>query len=349
MDLTFNLLKNLWIESKKMQKILYLQIYCILLLMSCSKKGPDSQQIVNDTISQELIQQAETTQSSILNEAQSKILSEKSLLNLEQPVPLPKKWLQNAASFKNDTLPDSLAEFFGEFLCEYPVCYHIQSANLDEDEEQEKILFLYYGCGVAAFGLTFFLDQAQEQTLITAISRHVSRSSFDEMKPEHTSIGQMIICKSGGWGSGYHDLMNYYYKFIEGNWEEILRHQTYSFWAFPMVTFVNKTTSTIHSEKHLSITFTYNYFQQRFEPDEIIYLLKNKKNTVHLYWNEAEKRFKANLPKEEALLTATDAHTFPSFYIKELRHINQYGTTKQKEVLKQYNLSGESIVFISNK
>lgn len=300
---------------------------------------------VVEIIAPPVIQKKEADENTLLSKELRETLGENQIVNLDKPIPIPQKWLNDIQRFKNQTLPDTLGKFLEEFDCAKltGTDFDYVDVNLDEDVDQEKILFFYFDCSMASSGITLWLNQNQNNWVIETIASHMSRKSLDEMKPEFIPEGQMVVCKSGYWGSGAGGGINHFYKKINGKWHEVLSHINSSFLSFPVISHTFDAYYQIMSEEEIAITFKFNYFQQRFDPEEIINILVDRKKTVNLNWDADQNEFVTANPLEKALLMDLDAREFPELYKNELKQMSQYGTPKQQEVLSQFDFSGDRI------
>ena len=290
---------------------------------------------LEDTIQAQAIPEIEilpaAQQKHVINDSIKKHLSENNIVNLD--IPVSETWINDLLTYQKDTLPDSLVEFLKPIYEErYGTTYFdFQRLNLDDDTDAELLLFFYVNHFYKQRAIICLLDTVAQSWKLNTIIDQVSRDADDEMMPVFISDVGILACKSHTWGSGGGGYLKHFYKKVRDKWYNVLDFQEDTYSGNPVPEVRTKAYYSILSPNSLNLTFVFNYYQENRISN--IYLLKDKRLSLDLKWNEEEKKY---LPDDRELVDSfTDYFgvSFLKFYRDELNFLKKQGTDQQKEIL----------------
>jgi hypothetical protein len=315
------------------------------MLSGCQNKEPRSSTEISDPLSKDTLKPSLPISKNDNLTTAAKVIRKRTVENItcyEEEIIVPKKWLKPIPVHKKDNLPDSLAIFLTPFLQEYSDDMKIPSidfmdiidGNLDEDIENEKVLFIKYFSGIAEVCYTLVLDYVYEEWLLTTSIIYISR--YSQELPEINSNYKILVCKSGTYEAGHNGNYCHFYKKIRNCWKNILNLSRSEFFGgFAGYTLESK--YQFVSNDQINITFYYSYFYMSGNTKtdgsfETIDIIKNKKTDIVAIWNEKNQVFEAANPKQAKLMKgyATDFHDST-----EISYLKKYGSPEQKKGIEE--------------
>jgi hypothetical protein len=264
-------------------------------------------------------------------------------LNLSKPILINNNWLVKAQEYKNDTLPNELAHYFSRLFCDNnkKIQYTYLTTNLDEDTDNEQVLFFYNWCGVAILHRTLILDKKQNQWFIVASISSFGRGDFQEMKPEIVEKEKIIVCKSSWWGSGLGGTNFHFYKYLNSKYQLAL--------DLPISSYNQSLRNRLFCEVNGNYAFkNSSLIKINYSIDigslenEKNYVFKNREINLDLKWNTQTLKFETNNAKLDIKSEAFGFFAnFEDLFKNELTYLCQYGSAIQKEALKYYKTEME--------
>jgi hypothetical protein len=312
--------------------ILCLIIFSFWACQNATQKNEVVVTAIIDTIPKKILPKKDTTNTihwdSLINNE----------LNLSKPILIDSNWLIKAQKYKNDTLPEELAHYFSRLFCDNnkKIQYTNLTANLDEDADNEQVLFFFTRCETAMMHRTLILDKKQNQWFIVASISSSSRGDFQEMKPEIVEKEKILVCKSSYWGFALGGTNFHFYKYLNSKYQSVL--------GLP----VSSYKQTLHNRLFCSVKGDYtfknsslikiNYYVDIGSlENEKNNVFKNREINLDLIWNAQTQKFEVNNSKLDITLETFAFFTnFETLFKNELTYLSQYGTPAQKEALKYY-------------
>lgn len=214
--------------------------------------------------------------------------------------------------------------------------YTIQNVNIDNDNELEKVITLYYI--EERLIMAVFIDFSHGKWVYkyrVEFGMHVD-------DPELTIIdrGYKILKYEyeASWGTGYYNNNTQLYRIIDNKIYGIIDYvstearyyyETNSIWE-------NLTSKAVFiNDDTLRIDYIYNIYSfldqnDRMVPD--VYILKDKKESVYYKWDEPKKQFLPYHATKELFLKDGNEYigSFTDLYKAEIENIRKNGTLKQR-------------------
>lgn len=315
-----------------MKKIAYFLFFACLLL-ACKpivKKGEGVKkaELISEPIFTKIIPKGDTI---LLNSNQ---LNTEYWATSDTKVEFSTAWLEKALAYKGDTLPSSLAEYllpiYTSPCMQEQLYFDISYHNIDDDKEEECILFFFHNCLTANEARTIILDQENNQWHIVQIIRGMARKPLESMRTTFDEKNKIIVCKDGFWGTNGNGLHHKLYKKVEGKYKEIAHIVNYeqSFWymggLFSGLSGYSHTQYSFANSKNIQITRSYT-----LNDYENVMLLKDVPTEEILYWDNAKQQF--NSPTFDEQLNTTE-----TVLKKELQKVLKNGTPQQKKALENF-------------
>ena len=260
------------------------------------------------------------------------------------------KWLEAVAKFKHDSLPDYYTSYLRPLLVkrdelsrQLPSIYllEVKEGNLDEDEENEKILFFKYPAGIADACHTLVLKHRNTKWVLRASVLNFSRYSFDEVLPDVFSKYKVLVCKSGDWGSCHNGNYFHFYKIIQGKLKSVLDVTKVSFFCQYQFAYSVDGEYRFLSAEKIGVNYKYSFFQMTNESEKdgstkSIDILKNRATNISFVWNKNSEKFEVLNKSQQALVNGLLPFTLHDTYTAELLYLKEHGTDLQKNALKEY-------------
>lgn len=220
--------------------------------------------------------------------------------------------------------------------------YTIHDVNIDNDEELEKVITLYYID--ERLIMAVFIDSSNGEWVC---KYRIGFSSQRLTEPELSIIdrGYKILAYEfeANTGTGYYNLNTRLYRIIDNKIYGMIEYVstearyycgTYSIWE-------NLTSKAVFiNNDNLRIDYTYNIYtikdmNSRVNAD--VYILKDKKESVYYKWDEPKKQYTPYRTTNGLQLEYGDEFidNFTKLYKSEIENIRKHGSAKQRRAFRE--------------
>lgn len=267
-----------------------------------------------------------------LNQANSDFFA-----NSDKKIEFSKAWLEKALVYKGDTLPDSLVTYLRPIFPNYysypHLQYHYFDWNLDEDVENEKVLFLFNPHWIDHYTATIILENERGKWYVKAIMYGQSSYSLQDMMPQIKEDSKILTLKKGGRGTGQSVLEHYFYKKIDGQYREIGKIKKYRYFLVALggkfSSLTNHDSVSYHfiNSEQIQINRYFSLFL-----DDKNYIIKHRLKVENMKWDRQQEKF-------IELETEQEDTVFYDNVEKEVLHMAYHGTPEQQKHLDYYLIS----------
>lgn len=243
-------------------------------------------------------------------------------------------WVEKALAYRKDTLPTSLTKYLSPIFkmpcMQEKLYFDSWTWNLDDDVEEERLLFFFNSCWVSNDVLIIVLEKEENGWQVGTAFRGLSRYSLQEMMPTFDAERKVLFLRNGVWGSAMDWLDIRLLKKIGSRYKGIGKiEQAKSFFAtnpsFAGVTIRSRADYQFTDATHIKVTHYFSIMKDMAQKPDFM-LIKDRPLEEILEWSKEKKQF-------ISLLTPEQRNVFMDSLEKELANLAQNGTPEQREHL----------------
>lgn len=253
-------------------------------------------------------------------------------INLKYPVKINKLWLDSVEKYNDRSLPRKfLLDILNPYKDSVIYTFHIQTVNIDDDINPEKIIELQ----IAQICIVVILDYEKNEWYCKTRIELGLHLGFPVIKVLNLKSKIIKYDYESGWGTGYFRNSTRLYRFINGKTYLCIDFPTIegSYYKFGTIWQEINSQPSFFDGDSIRIDYTYNLYSGEFIGEKEVPILYNKKESVFYKWDNTNKKYIVYSATNNKLYSSDEvwSYTFQEIYKDKIDSVSKHGTEKQKQ------------------